>query len=88
MKKIHELIDSMTKEELTLLKVKIEKGDISSTIKIKLENFKNRENVCPICNTTVGNDNLTLIFGPSDFRQKATFDGNDCLQYFINNFRK
>ena len=26
---------------------------------------------------------LTLVFGPHDFRKKATFCGKDCLDYFM-----
>jgi len=88
MKRIHKLIESLNYEELVELKNKLEEGTVSSAIKKKLERFKNLNKVCPVCNTPVGDEGLTLIFGPSDFKKKATFDGTDCLEYFLYKIRK
>ena len=44
---------------------------------------RRKTKICPICNAEIMNNHLTLIFGPESFRQKASFDGVDCLRYFL-----
>ncbi|MFC2135623.1 hypothetical protein ACFLTH_13495 [Bacteroidota bacterium] len=89
MKKVHELIETLRPEELLELKKKMDEGSLSQVIEHKLEKFKNINMVCPICNTAVNSDEgLTLIFGPADLKQKAVFDGTDCLEYFLSKLRK
>ena len=88
MKKIISIIETMNPEELEELKKMLEEGEITKTISKKLEIFKNPNKVCPVCNSPVGEEGFTLIFGPTDLKQKATFDGLDCLEYFIYKIRK
>jgi hypothetical protein len=88
MKKITSLIEEMNNKELTELKQKLEEGIVKKEVEQKLERFKNLNKVCPICNTPVGEEGLTLIFGPPDLKQRATFDGKDCLTYFLTKVRK
>ena len=54
------------------------------------ENIKNKlkehEKICATCSNTLNfykTNNYTLIFGPDDFKKKASFCGLDCLEYFI-----
>jgi hypothetical protein len=88
MSKVAELINQLNQEELKELKERIEKGEIKKTIENKLEAFKTNKKVCPVCNSKVGEEGLTLFFGPADLKQKATFDGIDCLEYFLYKLRK
>ena len=88
MKKIINLIEGMTREEISELQKGLEEGTLKKEVENKLEKFKNANRVCPVCNAAAGDEGLTLIFGPKDLKQKATFDGQDCLTYFINNMRK
>ncbi|MBU1201128.1 MAG: hypothetical protein KJ583_01810 [Nanoarchaeota archaeon] len=82
------LIEKLTIEELTELKRIIKEGMVEKLIENKLEKFKNNNKICPVCNTQIEDNGLTLIFGPTDFRKKATFDAADCLEYFISKIRK
>lgn len=88
MSRVTEIINHLNQEELKELKEKIEKGEIKKTIEYKLETFKNNKKICPVCNSKVGEEGLTLFFGPPDLKQKATFDGIDCLEYFLYKLRK
>lgn len=81
-------ISEMSQKELLELKKEIEEGEIKKAIENKLEIFKNNNAVCPVCNTEIGDEGLTLTFGPKGLKQKATFDAADCLEYFIYRMRK
>ena len=70
------------------------KGDLDSgaiTVKKLLEEkikkkLKEHEKVCAICSNSLNfykSNNYTIIFGPDDFKKKASFCGLDCLEYFI-----
>ncbi|MAG38804.1 hypothetical protein CMO90_01840 [Candidatus Woesearchaeota archaeon] len=82
------LIENLSIEELEILMTNLKDGTIKTTIENKLERFKNKKRVCPVCNTLIGDEGLELIFGSSNFRKKAVFDGTDCLEYFISKIRK
>ncbi len=83
MEKITEIIDKLDFEEILRLRKEIIEGKAKKIIDNKLETFKNSNKVCPVCNSVVGDEGLTLLFGPPNFRKKATFDGTDCLEYFL-----
>lgn len=88
MNKIKTIIEDMNPEELQELKEQINKGHFQKSIDKRLEIFKNPNQVCPVCNSAVGAEGLTLIFGSIDLKQKATFDAVDCLEYFIYKINK
>ncbi|NQU98211.1 hypothetical protein HQ533_01985 [Candidatus Woesearchaeota archaeon] len=88
MEKITKIIETFNYEELMDLKKQLKEGNLNSTVEKKLERFKNLNKVCPVCNSPVGEEGLTLTFGPSDFRKRALFDGVDCLEYFLYKIRK
>ncbi|MFH1589499.1 MAG: hypothetical protein ABIB43_02950 [archaeon] len=88
MEKINKILGKLSFEELKELKETLQKGEAIEAIEESLERFKNSNKVCPVCNTPVGDEGFVLIFGPNGFKKKATFDGTDCLEYFIYNMRK
>ena|SRR3989338_185118 len=70
------------------------KNDVDSgamTVKRLLEEkikskLKEHEKICATCSSTLNfyrSSNYTLVFGPDDFKKKASFCGLDCLEYFI-----
>jgi hypothetical protein len=91
--KITDAIDNMDERELYSLQEDLTKGApyarklVNDRIR-KIE--KEKKGICVTC----GNDleehprAFTLVFGPDDFRKKASFCELDCLQYFLDNLKK
>jgi len=84
-----EFLNSLDHYELVKLKQDLEKGNIQFA-KLIQEKIKELEKKHAKCCTTCSNNldpyntnNYTLIFGPDDFRKKASFCGLDCLEYFL-----
>lgn len=87
------LVDHLDYDEL----VKIKKDLDAGAVHIKrLINFKLKEKetehkkVCASCGAGIDPfsvNNLTLVFGPEDFKKKATFCAYDCMQSFMENLK-
>ena len=93
MNKLAKIISELTYDELKLIKKDLNEGNIEKLINTRLQNLEEERGgaVCPVCNTAISdpeNGALTLIFGPKDFRQKATFDAADCMEYFMEHLKK
>lgn len=57
--------------------------------KIK-EHQKSHNTQCSECLNQIDPNsvnNFTLMFGPDDFKKKATFCGLDCMEYFIHKLK-
>ena len=88
-RRFEEVIDMLDYNELMRFKNDLDSGAI--TLKRHLqENIKKRlkehEKVCATCSSDINfykSNNYTIIFGPDDFKKKATFCGLDCLGYFV-----
>ena len=82
-------LDSLEHYELVRFKQEMEKGtlDIAKSIQGKIkEHEKKHAGYCATCSNTLdpyNTNNYTIIFGPEDFRKKASFCGLDCLEYFL-----
>ena len=80
--------------ELVRLKQQIKKGniDILKEIKEKIkEHEKSHEKYCVTCSNELdlyNTNNYTIMFGPEDFKKKASFCGLDCLEYFLTSLKK
>ena len=89
MYRFKEFLDSLEHYELVKLKQDIEKGNINlaKAIQNKIKELeKQHATTCATCSNTLdpyNTNNYTLIFGPDDFRKKASFCGLDCLEYFL-----
>ena len=87
--RIAEFLDSLEHYELVKLKQEMEKGafDMSKAIKGKIrEHEKKHASFCATCSNSLdpyNTNNYTIIFGPEDFKKKASFCGLDCLEYFL-----
>ncbi len=89
MNRLAKLIEKMAFEDLLRLQKDLRGGNLDKLINGRIDNIKPTQvKYCPVCNSDVNSKNLTLIFGPPNFRQRASFDGPDCLSYFLEKLRK
>jgi hypothetical protein len=94
MYRLKEFLDSLDHYELIKLKQELEKGNlnIEKSIQKKIkEHEKKHASFCATCSNTLdpySTNNYTLIFGPEDFRKKASFCGLDCLEYFLTKLKQ
>ena len=88
-RKFEEVIEILDYNELMRFKSDLDTGAIA--IKRLLEEkikrkLKEHEKICATCSNNLDfykTNNYTIIFGPDDFKKKASFCGLDCLEYFI-----
>ncbi len=87
MNKLAALIETMEYEDLLRLQKDFEKGNMHSLLSKKILNHNNNRIVlCPVCSSPIKEgEGYHLQFGSSQsgLRKKATFDGRDCLEYFL-----
>jgi hypothetical protein len=90
MNRLAKLIESLDDNDLKLIKKDLEEGNIERLISKKLQEKKEIDfnKVCPVCQSPIGEGNLTLIFGPNGLRKKASFCALDCLEYFLNRIKQ
>ncbi len=88
-RRFEEVIDVLDYNELIRFKNDLDSGAIGLKRQIQ-ENIRKRlkehEKVCATCSSDINfynSNNYTIIFGPDDFKKKATFCGLDCLGYFV-----
>lgn len=88
-RRFEDVIEILDYNELMRFKSDLDSGAIilkrllEEKIKKKL---KEHEKICATCSNTLNfykTNNYTLVFGPDDFKKKASFCGLDCLGYFI-----
>ena len=88
-RRFEDVIDVLDYNELMRFKSDLDSGAImvkkllEDKIKRKL---KEHEKICATCSNDINfykSNNYTLVFGPDDFKKKASFCGIDCLEYFI-----
>lgn len=87
MNKLVKIIHELNIEELELIKKDLDVGNIDRIVKKELQVKKgNIITLCPVCSAPIKEgEGLHLQFGQPTFRKKATFDGADCLSYFVEN---
>jgi hypothetical protein len=80
----------MDEEDLVKIQKDLEAGNLYHLVKKKLDDINSAKfnKVCPVCNSTINEECFTLVFGPKDFRKKASFCAFDCLEYFINQLKE
>jgi hypothetical protein len=92
--KLREVIDSLDYNEMVKMRKDIDAGGfhlkkfLDSKIK---EQEKAHDTSCANCFSELDpnrTNNFTLVFGPHDFRKKASFCGVDCLEYFLKELKK
>ncbi|MBI3027193.1 hypothetical protein HYY70_03695 [Candidatus Woesearchaeota archaeon] len=88
-RRFEEVVDILDYDELMRFKNDLDSGAIA--LKRALEDkikkkLREHEKVCATCSNELNfykTNNYTLLFGPDDFKKKASFCGLDCLEYFI-----
>ncbi len=77
-------IDQLDYDELLALRNQIKDGRVLEHVEAHISKFENPNRVCPVCSTPVDPERaITLYFGPVGLRQRASFDGEDCLRHFV-----
>ncbi len=90
---LKDAVDAMEYDELMGIKIVLEGGgyNIKKMVTQKIrEKERKHERKCAVCNSEMDgfrSSNYTLLFGPEDFKKKASFCGMDCLEYFIAKLR-
>lgn len=89
MNKLAEVINSLSYEDLKKIEMDLNEGHISKLLRKRMEVLEKNKKVCPVCYKEIIDDNeaFTLVFGPPDFRKKASFCALDCLEFFINQIK-
>jgi len=88
-KRFEDVIEILEYNELMRFKNDLDSG--ATTLKRLLEEkikkrLKEHEKICATCSNNLNfykTNNYTIVFGPDDFKKKASFCGLDCLEYFI-----
>ena len=94
MKKVRQAIETLNYEELVNIQKDILTGSnkLRHIVSNKLKEIEEAEKrICVTCGATINvkeAENFALIFGPPDFKKKATFCALDCMEYFINNVKQ
>lgn len=90
MNKLAKLIKELPLQDVQLIKKDLEKGNIDRLITKRIKEINaNRITLCPVCSTAIKEgEGWHLQFGSPSLRKKATFDGVDCLIYFLERIKK
>ena len=93
-KKFEDMMEMLDYDELMRFKNDFDSGSvqIKKTLEEKIKKkMKEHEKTCATCSNELNfykPNNYTLIFGPDDFKKKASFCGLDCLGYFITKLKE
>ncbi len=89
MNKLAKLIKEMQYEEAQNLRKDVMEGNMLRIVDERIAAFENPNRVCPVCNTPIDPETaLTLYFGPKGLRHRASFDAEDCLEYFVTKMKR
>ena len=92
-KKVRDVIEFLDYEELLKLKNDLNSGGfhLLNLVNSKLKEVElSHKSFCSYCGSSIDlnkTQNYTLVFGPYDFRKKATFCGLDCMESFVDNLK-
>ena len=93
-RRFEEIFEILDYNELMRFKTDVDTGAIAvkRLLEEKIKNkLKEHEKVCVTCSNNLNfykTNNYTLVFGPDDFKKKASFCGLDCLEYFIHKLKE
>ena len=92
--RLRDILDLLEYNELLKMKEDIKKGGegirllVDNRIK---EELKKHSLYCSVCANKiepVSTTTFTLMFGPDDFKKRASFCATDCLEYFLGTVKK
>ena len=94
-KKLKEIVDNLEHEDLIKLQKDIEEEGgihVKRLVSEKIQQLEDNEKaICAVCGKPINpyyTEHYKLIFGPRDFRKKASFCALDCMEYFLKNLRE
>ncbi|MCB9361806.1 hypothetical protein H6504_00080 [Candidatus Woesearchaeota archaeon] len=91
--RVKEMIPGLDYEDLKKLQFDLNKGGLHlrKLVDDQVKQLEKKHScICANCMADIDDrsaETYTLVFGPHDFRKKATFCGLDCLQYFLGNIK-
>ena len=91
MVKFREAVEHLEFAELQKIKSDLDTGamHMKRIIEAKIQKKEAEHgHVCNVCMSSIDQfsvNTFTLVFGPDNFKRKASFCGMDCLKYFIAN---
>ena len=89
MNKLAALIKELPYDDLLKIRKDLAEGNLLRLVEERIGAFENPNRACPVCNTPLDPDTaITVYFGPKGLRHRASFDGEDCLEYFIQHMLK
>lgn len=92
MEGIKEVIDDLSYSELRELETNMKGSDVKNLLKEKISEIDKRNaRVCATCGDSLDAfslTNLSLMFGPEDFKKRASFCAFDCLEHFIGKLKR
>ena len=93
-RKFEEFLGALKYDEVLDIKQDLSCGGtrVKNIVNKKLKEFENNHRkTCSNCFNQINpesTNSYTLIFGPEDFKKKATFCASDCLTYFLQHLGK
>ena len=91
---VKDAVESFDYDDLLKLKYDLEKGAVHfrKLVNTKIKEMENQhKSYCAVCGNEIdpnSHENYTIVFGPHDFRKKASFDALDCMNFFVENLKK
>lgn len=91
---IRDVIPYLEHEDLLKMKRDLDNGGfhIRKLIEKQIkQNEHKHELICATCSGNIDPEKqrtYTLLFGPEEFKKKASFCAIDCLQYFLDRLKK
>jgi hypothetical protein len=92
--KVRDFVEILDYDELRRLKQDLDSGAValSNFVSQKIEQKRNEHGrFCTTCFSEIDplrTTTFTLLFGPADFRKKASFCAVDCLEYFLQQLKQ
>lgn len=93
-KKFGDFVSSLKYDEVLDIKQDLSSGAtrVKKIINQKIKDFENNHRkLCSVCFNQINPNHTstyTLVFGPADFKKKATFCALDCLNYFLQHLEQ
>ncbi len=90
-KKVKDILDVLSYEELLKIRRDLENGGyhLLKLVKSRIKAIElSHKRYCSYCGAEIDENSIstyTLVFGPYDFKKKATFCGMDCMISFLDN---
>ena len=86
------IINSLDYKELKAIQKDLAEGNMGKLIAERISNIEKSigfDKTCPTCENKINENEAryTLIFGPPDFKKKASFCGHDCLTFFLDKIK-